>query len=285
MRNTFLVAGLFLVYGLALDQVRQRAGRFARLRWIAAFLGDFFFSAAQLGVFLAASAPLTYILARANLPLIDSQLSAVDHIVRFDWTVMHDWVTQRPVIHDVLRWAYSTHVNQCWGLIALGSLWFPARRNAELIWCFILSLMICCVVSAVVPSLAMGGDAGGYVPVLKSLRAGEPMILDWNRLEGIVQFPSFHAALATIYLYAARHRLWTLIPFAALDTLMLISTPPIGGHYLTDVLGGIAVAVIAISVTRRFQPGLPSASDSRLAFPPAAVVSVEITRSTANRAR
>jgi hypothetical protein len=26
MRNTFLVAGLFLVYGLALDQVRQRAG-------------------------------------------------------------------------------------------------------------------------------------------------------------------------------------------------------------------------------------------------------------------
>jgi membrane-associated phospholipid phosphatase len=285
MTDMLLFAGLLLSFGIALDQVRRHAGRFDHLHWISAFLGDFCLSAAQLGAFSVISAPLTYILARANFPLIDAELGAMDHLLHFDWTIMHGWVALHPTIHDLLQWAYFTHINQCWLLIALGSLWFPGRRNAELIWCFMLSLMICCAVSAVLPSLAMGGDAGGYVPVLKSLRAGEPMILDWNRLEGIVQFPSFHAALATIYLYAARHRLWTLIPFAALDTLMLISTPPIGGHYLTDVLGGIAVAVIAISVTRRFQPGLPSASDSRLAFPPAAVVSVEITRSTANRAR
>jgi membrane-associated phospholipid phosphatase len=285
MTDTLLFAGLLLGYGVALDQVRRRAGRFDRLRSITAFLGDFCLSAALLGAFSVISAPLTYILARANFPLIDAELNAMDHALHFDWTLMHDWVAQHPTIHDLLQWAYFTHVNQCWLLIVLGSLWFPGRRNAELIWCFMLSLMICCAASTVTPALSLGGDAASYLPVLKSLRAGEPMILDWNGLEGIVSFPSFHAALATIYLYTARHRLWTLIPFAALDTLMLASTPPIGGHYLTDVIGGIAVAVIAIGVTRRFQPASPSASDNRLAFPPAAVVSVEITRSTAKRAR
>jgi membrane-associated phospholipid phosphatase len=185
----------------------------------------------------------------------------------------------------VLRWAYFTHVEQCWVLIALGSLWYPGRRNGELIWCFMISLTLCCAVSAIVPAFSMGSDVGSYVPVLKSLRAAGPVPLAWDRLEGIVSFPSFHAALATIYLYAARHRLWAFIPFALLDTLMLASTPPIGGHYLTDVIGGIAVALVAIGVTRRLQPSSLSASDIRLALPPAAVVSVETTRSTAKRAR
>jgi membrane-associated phospholipid phosphatase len=257
MKNTFLFAGLFLVYGLVLAQIRRRTGPFARLRWSTIFLGDFAFSAAQVGAFSVISAPLTYILARANLPLVDAQLGAMDHVLHFDWFIMRDWVEQHPVIHDVLQWAYFTHINQCWILIVLGSIWFPGRCNVELIWCFMLSLLICCAVSVVTPALSMGGDASSYLPILKSLRAGEPMILDWNRLEGIVSFPSFHAALATIYIYASRHRIWALIPFTALNTLMLASTPPIGGHYLTDVLGGIAVALIAISATRRLQPAVP----------------------------
>ncbi|MGB8840206.1 MAG: phosphatase PAP2 family protein [Aliidongia sp.] len=285
MKDPALFVGLLLLYGLALGQLRRRVERFRRLRSVIVFIDDFCLSAAQLSAFSIASAPLTYILARAGLPLIDRQLGMVDHFLQFDWSVTRDWVVQHPAIHELLRWAYLTHINQCWILIILGSLWFPGRRNAELIWGFMLILLICCAVSAVLPALSLGGDASAYLPILKSLRAGEPMVLDWNRLEGIVSFPSFHAALAILYIYAARHRLWALIPFAALDTLMLISTPPIGGHYLTDVLGGIAVALIAIGVTRWVQPPSPSASDSRLAFPPAAVVSVEITRSTAKRAR
>ncbi len=184
----------------------------------------------------------------------------------------------------MLRWAYFSHIEQSWILIALGSLWMPGRRNGEFIWTFMISLTICCAGFAVAPALAMGG-ATGYVPVLKSLRAGEPMMFDWGHLEGLVAFPSFHAALGTIYIYAARHRLWALIPFVILDAMMIAATPPMGGHYLTDTIAGIGVALISIGLTRRLQPASPSASDSRLALPPAAVVSTEITRSTANRAR
>ena len=37
---------------------------------------------------------------------------------------------------------------------------------------------------------------------------------------------------------------------AALNALMLLSIPSEGGHYLVDVLGGIAVGGLAILMTR-----------------------------------
>src|ERR1700734_1916482 len=59
--GSFELALLFLVYALVLEQVRQRAERFARVQRFAAFAGDFFFSSLQLAVFALVSAPLTYI--------------------------------------------------------------------------------------------------------------------------------------------------------------------------------------------------------------------------------
>jgi membrane-associated phospholipid phosphatase len=188
-------------------------------------------------------------------------------------------------LHDALKWAYFTPIQQSWALLALGSFRRPGGRNGELIQPFMIAIAICTAVSVVLPSLAMGGEVSSYIPALEALRAGTLDTLVWNKLEGIIQFPSFHAALAVIFTYAARHRWWTLIPFAALNALMLAATPPIGGHYLVDTLAGLAVAVVAIAVSRRLQPASVSANDSRLALPPAAVVSIETTRSTAKRAR
>jgi membrane-associated phospholipid phosphatase len=38
---------------------------------------------------------------------------------------------------------------------------------------------------------------------------------------------------------------------SALCALMLVATPVVGAHYFIDVLGGFAVAVAAIAVSRR----------------------------------
>jgi hypothetical protein len=241
------------IYGLAVQQVRRRLSRFPTTQRVATFMGDFCLSAVQLGAFSLISAPLTYILARTDLPLIDAQLIAIDHALGFDWAEAADWVTGHHPVVAVLRWAYFTHITQSWILIVLGSLWHPGRRNGEFIWTFMISLLICIALWVPGPALSMGGEVGSYMPVLKALRAGEPIMLDWGNLQGVVSFPSFHAALGVIYIYAARHRLWALIPFAALDTLMIIATPPIGGHYLTDTLAGVAVALVSILVARRLQ--------------------------------
>jgi membrane-associated phospholipid phosphatase len=49
---------------------------------------------------------------------------------------------------------------------------------------------------------------------------------------------------------AARLHRWTLAAFAPFNVLMLVSIPPIGGHYVIDLCGGAAVAVFSIFIVR-----------------------------------
>ena len=68
--------------------------------------------------------------------------------------------------------------------------------------------------------------------------------------EGIISFPSLHAALAVIVIVA----LWP-IPvlrwvILALNTLMLAATPIDGSHYFIDVIAGIAIAALSVLAAR-----------------------------------
>jgi membrane-associated phospholipid phosphatase len=272
---------LLLLGAIACRGARRRLAKYRRALFAAE---DFCRAALQLASLTLVVAPFTYAVAGFGLPLIDDQLAAADRALGFDWTAFRDWVASRPLLHDALSTAYFTPFNQCVVLMALSALWQPGRRAGELIWAYLIALLICSAFSIVLPALSMGGEVASYQPLLLAFRQGAPPVLDWDRLEGIVSFPSFHAALAVIFIWAARHRLWALIPAVPLNTLMLLATPPIGGHYLVDSIAGIVVALVAIGLTRRFQPA-SSPSDNRLALPPDAVVSVETTRSTAKRGR
>jgi membrane-associated phospholipid phosphatase len=68
---------------------------------------------------------------------------------------------------------------------------------------------------------------------------------------GMVSFPSFHAASAAIYAWAMwpiRSVRWV---FLILNAALIFSTMPEGDHYLTDVIGGLVVAWVAVAVTSR----------------------------------
>ena len=87
-------------------------------------------------------------------------------------------------------------------------------------------------------------------PVFLGLRDGSVRVLMAMGAEGIITFPSLHAALAVILIAgfwpvpAAR---W---PAAALNTLMLAATPIDGSHYFVDVVAGVAVAVVSLLAAR-----------------------------------
>jgi membrane-associated phospholipid phosphatase len=273
---------LLLLGAVAGHRLQSRtAGKYRQILLAAE---DFCRAALLLACLTLVVAPFTYAGAGFDLPLIDDRLAAADRALGFDWTAFRDWVSAQPRLHDALSVAYFTPFNQCVVLMALAALWQPGRRASELIWAYLIALLICSAFSILVPALSMGGEVASYQALLIAFRHGTPPVLAWDRLEGIVSFPSFHAALAVIFVWAARHRVWALLLAVPLNTLMLLATPPIGGHYLVDSLGGILVALIAIALTLRLQPA-SSSSDSRLALPPDAVVSVETTRSTAKRGR
>ena len=68
-------------------------------------------------------------------------------------------------------------------------------------------------------------------------------------LKGVIAFPSYHAVLAVLFSYAHR-RSASFLPVAAFNLLMLISIPGEGGHYLANVISGLAVGGITIPTIR-----------------------------------
>ncbi len=66
--------------------------------------------------------------------------------------------------------------------------------------------------------------------IVLSLRKESLHTVDFAALNGIISFPSLHAAVAVIVPYTLR---WTKLlfwPILLLDSLMLISTVPSGNH-------------------------------------------------------
>ena len=86
-----------------------------------------------------------------------------------------------------------------------------------------------------------------------ALRQGTLKLIDLGAINGIISFPSLHAAVAVIVPFTLRWNKPLFWPIGVLDSVMLISAIPSGNHYLTDVLGGLAVAVLAIVCGRRVQ--------------------------------
>lgn len=87
------------------------------------------------------------------------------------------------------------------------------------------------------------------IAVIEALRNGSMTTIDVAMLKGIINFPSFHASAAILFIWGAwpfRPLRW---PFVAVNILMLAATPIEGTHYLADVLGGVVVAFAAIGTS------------------------------------
>ena len=75
-------------------------------------------------------------------------------------------------------------------------------------------------------------------------------------MQGIVTMPSYHTVMAVLFTYAFRGTGLIGYGIATLNLVMLLSIPPIGGHYLVDMLAGGALALGAIAVQRAPRHGV-----------------------------
>jgi membrane-associated phospholipid phosphatase len=133
------------------------------------------------------------------------------------------------------------------------------------IWHFLLSWIttLCIVVAifALYPVLGAYqhfGIAAASVPamldptpwnqpvLLEGLRNGTLRVISLGTLDGIINYPSFHAGAAVLLTYGFWHVRIMRWPFAALNALMLASAAPIGGHYIVDLLAGVVTAIAGI---------------------------------------
>ena len=200
-------------------------------------------------LFVNAGTVLTYIAATCGEPVHDAMLTAIDTALGFDWYGWATFLAPHPALRFVLWLAYMSLFPQ----ILISIFWFSLAEldyyNYELLLNNIISLLVTTAIFSTFP--ALGVQTPGREVELQTLimlRNGNPSAFDLSHLQGLISFPSYHTVLAVLLTYAHR-RSKLLIPIAAINGVMLLSIPPFGGHYLTDMIGGAIVALLAIAAT------------------------------------
>jgi membrane-associated phospholipid phosphatase len=226
---------------------------------LAAALG----STAQIVAFAAVGAPLSYLAASLNFPLTDRWFEAADQALGFDWFGLFDWLKGHTTASLLLQLVYISLMPQTLVVILALSLAGHFATLRIFVLAFVLTALVTIALSAFWPaqgvwlqhgmtaadSLRLPVSATSW-PVFLGLRDGTFRLLMAGGAEGIITFPSLHAALALILAVA----FWPLPVLrwigVGLNAIMMVSIPIDGSHYFTDILAGLAIAAICLLVVR-----------------------------------
>ena len=230
----------------------------ARFRTALAIIEDLSLSICQiwaLGMVFALAIYLAAVTGR-GIPLQDDALAHWDALLGFQWDTVAQWAASDKPLEKVLVNAYVSATPEGALLLLLGSCLRPWERNRELIWIAAVGSALTAATFIFFPAIGRIGHLDKeFIDRLMEIRAGTAE-MSYGPTPSIVCFPSFHTVVVVVFTYVSRHSRWALAACAALNSVMLLAIPPIGGHYLVDVLAGVAVALASIAIVRIGTAGL-----------------------------
>lgn len=202
----------------------------------------------------SAGTQLSFLVQLPQMPLQSELYAAMDRAIGFVWIDWARFVMARPWLEWITRQAYLSYAAQPYVALIVLALFGTSTRNARLLVAAMITLAITIAVSGLIPATEPAYAHGFKVPAwdaVAALRDGQRNGLPYI---GIICFPSFHAAMAVLFTAAYRGLRWAFWPALVLNTIMLVSVPFSGDHYLVDVLAGVAVAGFAIWLSGRIVP-------------------------------
>ena len=189
---------------------------------------------------------------KLGAPLLDARLAAADAALGLHVGQAVRSAAQSPDLIQALAFVYNASG------IAVVALLFAvlARREVERAWelttTIVIAMQATALLSVFFPArgaiLFMGLDAlhGQGLPVgagsysareFAYFYAGGDPLVRLSEMNGIVVFPSFHTIMALVIVqgFAATPLRWLAVSYGALT---IVSTIPMGGHYVVDLAGG-----------------------------------------------
>jgi len=233
-------------------------GRFRRDEKLNAMLFGTFFLIA----FSASFGVLNYFLLTVAGARIDQELASIDRMAGIDWRALMRLAEMHPLANRILYLAYISTLPQIAILVNCLGLW---ARPID-IYKFCLSIAIGAAITVAVWKVAPSFGAFSVYPInhtpqfalavdftyardLLDLLAHGPSRISPFELKGLIAFPSFHTVLAVFTVWYAWDVRFLRCPALILNLLVLASIPIQGGHHVIDIAGGLAVAMLAISLT------------------------------------
>lgn len=202
----------------------------------------------------------TYPVGYLSGDLSDAFLMRADQAMGFDWVKLYDMVAAHRLVQVIERaFYYSVFVTPL-----ILSAYFARHRQRSRAHLFIASYWLAVIMTLVVfaffpakgPLAVSWHGSLPYVPnsgleqaaIIEGLKQHRIHEVRLDALKGIVSLPSFHTTAAVLYIIAA----WPIErlrwPVLLVNLAMLVSIPVEGTHYLTDMIAGAFVAILAQAV-------------------------------------
>jgi membrane-associated phospholipid phosphatase len=196
---------------------------------------------------------------RLGMHVADPALARADALIGFDTRKMVQFVATQPWLSGVLYYAYGSSALLC--LAAFG--WSMLLRDRIHMWRIVVTIGVAMQITALVSILfpargaalhlgldalqghGLPGGAGTYSEdAFAYFYSGADTLVALERMNGIVCFPSYHTVMALVFAqgFAASILRWPAILWSA---LIIVSTVPMGGHYVVDLAGGLLVWIAA----------------------------------------
>jgi membrane-associated phospholipid phosphatase len=209
-----------------------------------------------ISIFASSMFILSYLVYTLNMPLIDSSLALIDEYLGFKSVDIVNWS------HTHLYWEifFSVIYNMYYLEFPLIIIYIYIYNEKMYLQRFIMQVMftifLTLVVAGLLPSLGPYAwyhyEAGSMNSrALNHIYELRQNILDLRLRDGVVAFPSLHAAMAILFVYALRNtKKLIFLTILLVNALMIFSCLNIGEHYLTDLIGGALVFLIALGLDK-----------------------------------
>jgi membrane-associated phospholipid phosphatase len=194
---------------------------------------------------------LTYLTNTWRFPLQDFLFSSWDSALGFEWMAWARFQHTVSGLAGAEAIVYQFHYLLIFASVVILAVAGKKPRNAQLFIAMALGVTISAIISGLVPAYSpvkANHVLASWPVITEALRAGERGPFSFV---GIVTFPSFHAAMATMLVLAHIDRTWRLVVFGLLNAAMIFSIPSAGGHYLIDVPAGIGIGVLCWAAAQR----------------------------------
>ena len=210
--------------------------------------------------------PLSYVTAAFNMPLQDAVMARLDRALGFDWQAVQHWTLAQPMLGRASMFAYA---NAHWAIVGAWVVLIATRQFERLREFALLTMntaVIGIAIAALVPVAGayayygvssdmltgMKGTGAGmwHVADFNAVRAGLLRVIDFGTMQGIVHFPSVHTVGAVTAAWALWQTPYLRWPLALFHAFVVFTAMPIGGHHLMDVLGGLALTALGLTLVR-----------------------------------
>ena len=296
---SYATVGALLPFSkISVDYMSFMDGYFAVTPFL---LADFYarwFKAGRLSVALEVAAAgfllivpitiLSYLAISLAKPLADGQLMALDAAIGFDWPTFIAYVEARPRLAATLGSAYTSFFTQLIFIPIYVAFSGQGARACAIVFSYIVLCFLSSLISVWFPSVGafVAYDIGlddvssikakygfHFLESFHAVRDQAAYLLTESKTAGILTFPSVHAGAAGLCIWAAWNSRILRYPVLILNVAMAVSAISHGGHYLIDVIAGLAAAAVSVATAkavfyrRAFSVG--NAVDFKLAGNPA----------------